>query len=92
MPLDIAPPHKFVCERDLIALVGSANELSCEKLLRNSFGNVTFLTLDCCCCSFTIKCLRSSELTFVMQEKIFSITKENMKVRLISACESVLNL
>ena len=79
----IAGSHATVSKCGLAALVKSVNGICCEDLLKSSFKNKTFITQDCCCCSFIVKCLCCSDLTPNQQEKVFSILEQNMKVRVL---------
>lgn len=67
------------CIGDFRATVMSAKQLSSDELMR-SFGTDSRVTLDCCCCSFIVKCFRPSELTENCRARIFSILEKNMKV------------
>lgn len=65
---------------DFRMAVVSAKQLSSDELMRRSFGTDSHVTLDCCCCSFIVKCFCPSELTANHKARLFSILEKNMKV------------
>ncbi|EUB62126.1 N-alpha-acetyltransferase 40 [Echinococcus granulosus] len=71
--------RKMGCVGDSRAAVMSATKLSSDELIRRSFNTDSCITLDCCCCSFTVKCFCPSEMTPNQKAKVFSILEQNMK-------------
>ncbi|VDM16939.1 unnamed protein product [Hydatigera taeniaeformis] len=64
---------------DVRTIVETANQFSGCELLNKTFHTDSYVTIDCCCCSFVIKCFWPPELTPNYKERIFSILEKNMK-------------
>ncbi|KAL5965562.1 N-alpha-acetyltransferase 40 [Taenia solium] len=74
---------------DFRMAVMSAKQLSSDELMRRSFGTDSHVTIDCCCCSFIVRCFCPSELTANHKARLFSILEKNMKT---ASCTIVLEL
>lgn len=74
---------KVVSVAEVERLVSAANEISCKELLKDCLTSNSPISIDCCCCTFTVKCVHSSDLTSNEQLEVFSILERNMKVLLL---------